>query len=235
MLPFFLRHYEPIAERIFIYDDGSTDRSLEILKASPKVTVDLIRCGGDSYVEALRQLYNECWKRSRGAADWVIVCNVDEHFHHPAGVAAYLGSCQRAGFTIVPSYGYEMIALRFPAIDLQLSHAVRRGVSWWAHHKTAIFAPDAIEASNFGVGRHTMDPVGRVLFPETCELRLLHYKYLGFRYLRSRHAQLGLRQRAGDRRQGYGQHYFMGDLRLLRRFVGLLCRARTVVDFGGYR
>jgi len=34
MVPFFLRHYEPLVDRIVIYDDGSNDRSLELLAAS---------------------------------------------------------------------------------------------------------------------------------------------------------------------------------------------------------
>lgn len=233
MLPFFLRHYEPIAERIFIYDDGSTDRSREILERCPRVTIEPIHCAGASYVEALQDLYNNCWKRSRGHADWVIVCNVDEHFHHPSGLAAYLSGCQTAGVTLIPSRGYEMVATRFPPSDVQLSSAIRRGMSSWAHRKTTIFAPDAIDETHFGVGRHTIQPVGRVTLPEACELRMLHYKYLGFRYLRERHMQLESRRRAGDRRKGHGRHYAVGPVRQWLRYVGLLLFSRTVVAAGG--
>lgn len=233
MLPFFLRHYEPIAERIFIYDDGSTDRSREILERCPRVTIEPIHCAGASYVEALQDLYNNCWKRSRGHADWVIVCNVDEHFHHPSGLAAYLSGCQTAGVTLIPSRGYEMVATRFPPSDVQLSSAIRRGMSSWAHRKTTIFAPDAIDETHFGVGRHTIQPVGRVTLPEACELRMLHYKYLGFPYLRERHMQLESRRRAGDRRKGHGRHYAVGPVRQWLRYVGLLLFSRTVVAAGG--
>jgi glycosyltransferase involved in cell wall biosynthesis len=233
MLPYFLRHYEPIAERIFIYDDGSTDASLDILKQCPKVTIESIQCEGDCYVQALRRLYNQCWQRSRGAADWVIVCNVDEHFHHPSGLVNYLAACQQAGFTIIPSRGYEMVSLMFPPAHVQLSKTLRRGVNSPAHWKTEVFAPDAIEASDFGVGRHTINPVGRVLRPEVVELRLLHYKHLGFGYLRSRYAQLNSRRRNEDLTEGYGYQYDFKVLKLLNHFVSLLWRARTVVDAGG--
>jgi glycosyltransferase involved in cell wall biosynthesis len=233
ILPFFLRHYEPIAERIFIYDDGSTDRSRAILERCDKVTIEPIHCEGASYVEALQNLYNSCWKRSRGDADWVIVCNVDEHFHHPAGLAAYLSACQEAGVTMIPGHGYEMVATRFPPGDVQLSSVIRRGMSYWAHHKTVIFSPDAIDDTHFGVGRHTMKPVGRVAFPDACELRLLHYKYLGYHYLRSRHLELEARRRSGDRRKRYGRHYAVGPLRQWLRYVCLVLFARTVVAAGG--
>ena len=37
MLGFFFRHYDPWVDRYIVYDDGSTDGSLDILRAHPKV------------------------------------------------------------------------------------------------------------------------------------------------------------------------------------------------------
>jgi hypothetical protein len=37
--PVLLRHYEPIVDRIVVFDDGSSDRPLELLAVSPKVEV----------------------------------------------------------------------------------------------------------------------------------------------------------------------------------------------------
>ena len=37
MLPYFFRHYRSLVERFFIFDDGSTDGSLEFLRAQPDV------------------------------------------------------------------------------------------------------------------------------------------------------------------------------------------------------
>ena len=207
MLPFFLRHYAPVAARIFVYDDGSTDRSLRILARERKVTIVPIRTGSESYVEALRGLYDECWKRSRGDADWVVVCNVDEHFFHPAGLLAYLDACRDAGVTMVPAEGYEMLADRFPAAGAELSRSVRRGVRAGYLDKLAVFSPDAIDEIRFEPGRHAANPAGRVVVPEVPELRLLHYKHLGVDYVRARHAELRSRRRPGDRDRSFGGHY----------------------------
>ena len=197
------------------------------------MSIEPIRCEGDSYVEALRQLYDTCWKRSRGAADWVVVCNVDEHLHHPSGLASHLDACQRAGVTVIPSRGYEMVSLRFPPADVQLSHAVTRGLRCRLLDKTAIFSPDAITATEFGRGRHSARPAGHVSVAEGNETRLLHYKYLGFRYLRSRYAELDARRRPQDRALGFGRQYGRSDLQLLLRFVRLLVLSRRIVAGGG--
>ena len=39
MLPFFFRHYDPLVERYVIYDNGSTDESLALLKENRKVSL----------------------------------------------------------------------------------------------------------------------------------------------------------------------------------------------------
>ncbi|MGL5097395.1 MAG: glycosyltransferase family 2 protein, partial [Planctomycetia bacterium] len=214
MLPFFLRHYGPIVDRIFIYDDGSTDRSTAILYKHRKVKLESINLPGDSYVESLTTLYNGCWKRSRGEAEWVVVCNVDEHFHHPAGLRNHLAACLSDGATMVPAVGWQMITERFPSSHDKLSWRCRRGVPFSNCDKTAVFAPDRIESIGFSVGRHVVDPVGEVVFPKKTELLLLHYKNLGLKYLRERSAELNARRRSADVARDYGVQYARTESRL---------------------
>src|SRR5688572_6249373 len=92
MLPYFFRHYDSLVNRYFIFDNGSTDRSVEMLKLNPKVTLGSFKVEGDSFVIAALNHYNECWKQRRGQADWVIVCNIDEHIYHP-DLKSYLSKC----------------------------------------------------------------------------------------------------------------------------------------------
>jgi Glycosyl transferase family 2 len=79
MLGFFFRHYDPWVDRYVIYDDGSTDGSLEILRAHAKVEVRSFSCTeADSFVLSQNALQNEMWKESRGHADWVVITAIDE-------------------------------------------------------------------------------------------------------------------------------------------------------------
>ena len=48
MLPYFFKHYDDIADQYFIFDNNSTDNSLSILKANPKVVLDKFEVMGDS-------------------------------------------------------------------------------------------------------------------------------------------------------------------------------------------
>ena len=66
IIPFFLQHYEPLVDRIVIYDDRSTDRSVELLRASPKVEIRPFGRDAESYLDAHLTLFETCWRESRG-------------------------------------------------------------------------------------------------------------------------------------------------------------------------
>ena len=80
MLEFFFRHYDPWVDRYVIFDDGSTDGSIEILKAHPRVELrSWHRKYPDTYGISQWSWLNEVWKESRGQADWVVIVDIDEH------------------------------------------------------------------------------------------------------------------------------------------------------------
>src|SRR6266481_3219141 len=65
MLPYFFRHYDPFVDRYIIFDDGSTDGSLQILTDHPKVELRrFVRSDPDSFACSEQALSNACWKES---------------------------------------------------------------------------------------------------------------------------------------------------------------------------
>jgi hypothetical protein len=207
MIDFFFRHYDPWVERYVIFDDGSTDGSRERLAAHPNVELRALdRSHPDSLVLSLRDLYDNAWKLSRGAADWVAVVNLDEHLHHP-DIRRYLADCRHAGVTAIPALGFQMVSDHAPPPDASLTEAVPLGVPWENMSKLALFDPNAVEEINYAVGRHTAAPTGRVVYPERDELLNLHFKFLGLDRVLGRHSEQRTRLGDRDRRQGWGHRY----------------------------
>ena len=206
ILPFFFRYYDRFVDQYFIYDNGSDDGSLELLQAHPRVTVETVEYFGESLIEAAFQRVNQLWWPSRGIADWVLVCNVDEFFWHP-NLRRYLKSCQSSGINYLQAEGYQMVSDEFPPCDAELTQTIRRGARCEFMDKPAFFNPDEIEDFGFGIARHTCSPVGNVVRPERNEIMLLHYKHLGLHYVLQRHAELNSRLKARDFEKTYGYHY----------------------------
>ncbi len=205
MLPFFFRHYDAIVDRYFIFDNESADGSIDLLKKHPGVTLGSFRVDGPSFVLAALDFYNQGWKQSRGQADWVIVCNIDEHLYHPY-LRAYLASLPGEVTSIVAE-GYEMVSDTFPTGDVLLCEYIRTGMRYELYDKLEIFAPDLVKEINFTPGRHEAAPEGGVVTPLKREVKLLHYKCLSPEYLVDRSNELGPRLREKDIANGWGHQY----------------------------
>jgi Glycosyl transferase family 2 len=222
MLPFLFRHYDNLVQRYVVYDDGSTDNSLELLRSHAKVEVRPMPEHSDPQSRSASglALLERCWKESRGVADWVIVTDVDEFLFHP-DIARYLGACKRRGVTIIPALGYEMMSDEFPPQDVSICHAVTTGAPCHLSSKMNIFSPNEIVTTNFAPGRHSAAPEGRVVLPPRDELLLLHYKYLGFERIRHRHQQYLTRQKAKDLQMGWAVKYTWSEEELREHWNGL--------------
>ncbi|QMV40797.1 glycosyltransferase family 2 protein [Cohnella cholangitidis] len=220
MLPYFFRHYDNIADRYYIFDNGSTDNSLSILRAHPKVIVDKFTIQGNSFVKSAQKTYDHFWKQSRGIADWVIVCNLDEHLYHP-NLRKYLQHCSSHGITMIVPEGYEMVSNRFPKADKRLCKRITYGVRKKRFDKPQIFNPREIEEINFAAGRHTASPAGNVVMPSTRKVLLLHYKYIGLKYLSSRYEEQKTRLRKTDIANRWGSEYLWEESKKAREFEKL--------------
>ena len=234
MLGFFFRHYDAWVDRYVIYDNGSTDGSLELLGWHPKVEVRRFeRAHPDSFVLSHQALHNEAWKESRANADWVIVTALDEHLHVGGRtVLDYLVECKELGITAVPALGYQMLSERYPAPGDWLCATCMWGAPWSAMDKLSIFNPDAIVETGFTVGRHSADVRGNVRLPDRDELMLLHYKYLDFDRTLHRHRALGRAIGDHDISQGWGFHYGWSAERLREDWERFMTQAIDVAAPG---
>ncbi|MFS1512935.1 glycosyltransferase family 2 protein [Chengkuizengella sp. SCS-71B] len=218
MLPYFFKHYDNIVDQYYIFDNDSTDNSLSILRSHSKVIVNRFKIQGDNMLLSLLYLYNHFWKQSK--ADWVIICNIDEHLYHP-NLREYLQVCTFDGITIIEAEGYNMVSDSFPNNDKPLYESIKVGVKSPVLDKPQIFKPNEIKEINFSVGRHFASPSGNVKKPIKKEVKLLHYKYLGFDYFNSRSSELKTKLRKTDIARQWGNHYLWDERKKLQVFESL--------------
>jgi hypothetical protein len=204
MLPFFFMHFDQFVDKYFIYDNGSTDDSLKMLKEHGDVEIVHFDVEGDSFVDEERRLGDTMWQGSD--ADWVIVTDIDELAYRP-DMLGYLQSCREKGVTAIQTIGYEMVSDDFPAQDRPLTDTVTLGVRSTGRDRLCIFDPKKITETNYSPGRHEADPKGLVVWPEYPEVLLLHFKQLGPKYAIARSAELKKGLKPGDIKNGWGFHY----------------------------
>jgi len=185
ILPYWLRHYETFVDRIFVWDGGSTDKTLEMLKKHPKVTLlprDIKRGHDDEYY--VKSLYPQYRTYSRGYADWVIVADADEFIYHPH-IRKVLEKAKKDGIQMIQCEGYAMVSKKFPNGNGQIYDEIKTGYPNKTASKWTIYSPDI--SVGFFVGRHGR-PWGYFGCNKSrdCKIKLLHYHFIGMEYLKAR-------------------------------------------------
>lgn len=158
MLPYFLKHYEQFADKIFVIDDHSTDKTAQIAKAHPKVVYSEYGFEGLNEQEFNDTFYS-FYKAN--PSDLAIVVDADELIYGIEHLEVFGDSADKC--PVFQTKGYMMIGrtgwhedckkVRMPSFD-----------------KPVVFIPSA--DVRFGDGRHTVNlPV------RDSGLELWHYKY----------------------------------------------------------
>ncbi len=214
MLGFFFRHYDDWVDRYVVLDDGSTDGTLELLHAHPKVEVrHLERAVPGSVQLSLLSAQDSVWTESRGVADWVVVVDVDEHLHvldqDPRG---YLDRQRDQGVTLLPSLGFDLHSRTFPTPGERLVETIRpAAVPHRVQHELCVWdsrMPITGCCTRVRTGARTR---GGTLRPAAArdELMLWHYKHLDLDHWNQRDTEIGDRRGLVDRERGLGIHYWM--------------------------
>jgi hypothetical protein len=207
LLPFTLDYYSTFCEKIFVYDNYSTDSSDEIYKKYDKVIVskfDTQNTQDEIVAKDLKS--NEYRKHSRNSdVDWVIIADCDEFVYHP-NLIEKLKEYKERGITVVQTSGHEMVCETFPEYDGELlPNKVKIGSDKMPMlSKNSIFSP-SIDI-NFSVGAHYFDSNHTVLSPSD-EIKVLHYKCLGKEYVTNIYNERYNRLSESSRKNAWNTHY----------------------------
>ena len=183
LLPYFLRHYETVAERIFVWDDQTDDGTTEMLKDHPLVTLLPLKHHGADDVYYVKYLWPQYVEHSRGVADWVLCVDADEFAYHPT-LAERLAQLREEGVRRVRLDGYTMYSPVFPTTTGQIYEEVQHGwLDKWST-KTVLFDP-ALKMS-WTPGRHFCIPQRTVPTVKDSGINLLHFRYMGPDYFLAR-------------------------------------------------
>lgn len=205
ILPFTLDYYSTICEKIFVYDNMSTDSSDEIYKRYPKVTVIKWNSNNEINDKNYIDIKSNCYKETSKDADWVIVCDCDEILYHQ-NLINMLKYYKKIGVDVPKIDGHDMVSEKFPEYDGKLiTELVKTGSDTYEPMcKNILINPK--KNVNYGFGAHNMF-CENCVFSEDAELMLLHYKFLGLDYVANRYGVLEKRLSEFNKQNGFGSHY----------------------------
>lgn len=233
LLPFFLSHYSQFCKKIVIYDNESTDRTVEIARNTKGVDVEIIpidtsnRLNDSMYID----VRGKCWQGSD--SDYVILVDVDEFIYHPH-IKDYLYTTKKP---IYKPTGCNMISEIFPEEGVLLTDQIKSGVVDKTYDKPVIFSPNLIESVSYQLGTHggifnyknENTVIDTADLSVDKEIKLLHYKNLSFDYRLNRHRYFTSRLSEFNTTTLAGIHYTWSESRQRDEFDNILLNATKVI------
>lgn len=207
-----LNHYSMFCSQITVLDNHSTDATCEIIrKEFPQVIIQKFDTGGQVRDDIYLDLKNNCWKASRGKADWVVVCDADEFlFHHDIKKELQIRKENKETLPVIQ--GFNMVHHEFPTdYKRPLYEQVQTGIRAFNFDKQILFDPNETIEINYQPGAHDCRPTiktAHVVDPHP--LNLLHFKYMGREHLYERHRLYASRISRFNQKNGFGAEYTFG-------------------------
>jgi len=171
--PFIKKHYGKFCHKIIMYDNHSTDNSVEIAEG---LGFEVRTFGNPNELDDHEYLIikNNCWKEARGKADFVIVCDADEFLYHE-NLNLLLNRYKLKKISIPSTQGYEVVSESLPVQDI---FECKTGFKNKKFSKSIIFNPHLIEEINYNYGCHNHKARGTINKSWT-KLGVYHYRMIG--------------------------------------------------------
>lgn len=211
LMPHFLRHYERFADEIHVWDEQSTDGTREAIAGCNKAFLhEWTAKGFDDFVrlEFCHEIRNKFL-----SFDWTIWPDVDE-FIYADNVQEKLLGGMNPHYGLPRVVGYQMLWDGELPISQQITEVIRSGVRDEIYDKPIIIP--AFSNIAWYPGKHRLKPLSKHfdypawMGPEHLALRLLHYRFLGEEYFKTRNAKnfsrFTNREMDAHRRQKVGWH-----------------------------
>jgi len=205
LLPFFLRHYAPQVDRMFLFDNASTDNSRELISAYANTA--LCEYPADKPIMdsvSAAHFLSEAYHAARGEADYVICVDCDEFlWSGPVSLHESLRGYKQQDIRAIKAQGYQMVSDVFPTCDAPITDQIHYGIRDAEYDKVCIFDPTL--DLQWRPGRHVCNIAGSVTAYQTA-IKLLHYRYLGLEYFQKRNAYNYGNRSAAESQAGRSYH-----------------------------
>lgn len=232
ILPFVVDYWKKYADHVYVYDNGSTDGSIEFLEKFDWITVRHFETPGKNNT-VMKDMKNSVWKESKGVADWVVVCDLDEFFV-AKDIRKSLQRVHDEGYTIIYPNWYTFVTKDKPVYEEGKMLHDNYPLAQHGPGKVIAFEPNKIDEINFTVGSHQWNPKGVVKYygqDQKGDIYTLHIcNNLGVDYKIKKYEIAKNRRSQHDIDSKHGMHYTMSQYMIKKDYNNLLKGASNFAD-----
>lgn len=171
IIPWIVQYWEKIRKdgidlHVYVWDNYSTDKSVEMLSKYDWITVNYFKTEGQDDIRQA-MIKNTVWKNSKGKADFVCVTDFDEIIWSN-DLKSELQKMKDGGYNVLGTQWFAFCGDKIPEYseDKYLHQLVKRGYRQEINHmpeykdfgKFMIIDPNKIDDMHWSVGNHICNP-----------------------------------------------------------------------------
>ena len=232
ILPYFLNHYSQFATNIIIYDNKSSDNTVNIAKNFNRTHTNVECWGYDTDNQLNDKVYLDIKHSvaSRCKTEYCIIVDCDEFLYHP-NIKDFIN--ENLDVTVFQPYGFDMVSAEFPNSFQPITQTHTNGTVSDNYSKVCLFKPKQVSSYIFEMGCHKAvfkNINHQIIIPyRHPELKLLHYKNLSFRYRIQKHNEYKNRLSSFNKQTRAGIHYQFDESVQLAEFNTLLKNSTKII------
>ena len=182
LLPLTINHYKKMFSdcNITIYDNYSTDKSVEIAKS---MGCNIVNWNTNNELNDFitQNMKNNCWKNVKEG--WILMPDMDEWI---CITEDELLEEEQKGTTIISTKGYNMFGNSKTETleDINLD-SLKNGYYWDLYDKHICFKIPDVKEINYGIGNHNIEPIGNIVFSKKYYI-LKHFELVGLPFYKKK-------------------------------------------------
>ena len=219
IVPFMLDYWDKFATNVYVYDNYSTDRSVELLSKETRFNVEIIYTDTENKFNDMVNvtIKNNDWKKSRGESDFVVVSDFDEALYSENIMSELLYMKNNKQTICFPEI-YELYSLDFPVYDKNklIHEIVENGMYNKSFGKKILFNPNEISEINYSVGAHNCNPIGNINYYDRENIFMFHCKQLSIDYVIKKYRDSESRLSDVNKQYNWGVQYAYPDDKIVK-------------------
>lgn len=215
MIPYLMPYYERMGfDKLIVYDNESTDNTVELLKKYPFVEVRTFSTGNEKNNSIQSKLKSEAFKEFADEPNaWMYISDFDEVLFFDGNFRNKLNSIDAAGYTYLNQQMVELVSDKFPDIsDNKLVHEKINKCAFWIQKygcKTTLFKVSGVSAMTYSPGAHSLaiTTANQNKSYNNMDIKSFHIKYIDKEFVFNRNKMASVRRSDTDKKRGYGIQY----------------------------
>ena len=238
MIPYVMKYLEHMGfDKLIVYDNQSTDNTVQLLKQYKFVEVRTLDTGGKKSNQEIVNIKNRVWREFKKEEDaWMFVSDFDEVLYYPGNLKEYLDKMDKDGYNYLNQEMLETMCEHFPDKTKYVHESCDGGTFWGLNGcKMTLFKLNTFNSISYTPGAHivsvSLNDGKKLKALNNKAIKSFHLKNIDHAFCLNKKNLAQKRRGPNDIKCGYGIQYSISDAEFDKKWCALRQKLIKISDY----